>query len=135
MRDASLDEFVDPEPSDGDVEGSEEDVDESEGNVDESEAAAEDGEPEAETEPEPGSEGPAATGDSGPDVDEAVEGIGSADTEGGDADQPPTPETVDPATPTLDFSPGGADCEGCGETVRRRWRDDDGMVCGDCKEW
>jgi len=44
-------------------------------------------------------------------------------------------EAVEPAVSTYDWTPGGADCEGCGAVVERRWRDDDGLVCGDCKAW
>jgi hypothetical protein len=93
MRDASLDEFVDPGMSDGDVDES-----------DESEADAD------VREPEP------------------------TDSESEGDDETPS-ESVDPAEPTFDFAPDGADCEGCGEVVRRRWREGDGMVCADCKEW
>ena len=93
MRDASLDEFVDPGMSDGDVDES-----------DESEADAD------VREPEP------------------------TDSESEGDDETPS-ESVDPAEPTFDFAPDGADCEGCGEAVQRRWRYGDGMVCADCKEW
>ncbi|WP_458206867.1 DUF7573 domain-containing protein [Haladaptatus sp. NG-SE-30] len=44
-------------------------------------------------------------------------------------------EEVEPARATYDWTPDGATCAGCGESVERRWRDDDGMVCADCKEW
>ena len=99
MRDASLDEFLDPGMSDGeaDPEPYEEDRDESEADPDV-------------REPEP------------------------TDSESEGDDETPS-ESVDPAEPTFDFAPDGADCEGCGEAVRRRWCDGDGMVCADCKEW
>lgn len=43
---------------------------------------------------------------------------------------------VERAAPTHGWTPGGAACAGCGDTVERRWRADDGeMVCDDCKEW
>jgi formylmethanofuran dehydrogenase subunit E len=45
---------------------------------------------------------------------------------------------ADPATPTMRWSPDGAACAACGETVTRRWRAsaaDDDYVCADCKEW
>ncbi|WP_435196129.1 DUF7573 domain-containing protein [Natronomonas sp. EA1] len=51
------------------------------------------------------------------------------------ADEEPEPETVEPAKPTYDWSPEGTECEACGETVEKRWRDDEGMVCGECKGW
>lgn len=56
------------------------------------------------------------------------------DEEGDDTDEPTL--TVEPATPTYDFSPDGAACESCGDTVRTRWHDEEqGMVCSDCKLW
>jgi hypothetical protein len=42
---------------------------------------------------------------------------------------------VDPATSTYAWSPSGATCTSCGATVERRWRDDDALVCDDCKSW
>lgn len=39
------------------------------------------------------------------------------------------------AVSTTAFTPEGADCESCGASVRRRWRDDDALVCADCKAW
>lgn len=51
-----------------------------------------------------------------------------------DAEEPTL--TVEEAVPTYDFSPNGAACESCGETVETRWQDPDaGMVCGECKRW
>jgi hypothetical protein len=44
-------------------------------------------------------------------------------------------DAVDPVDPTYDYSPDGASCGACGERVTRRWRDDGGYVCADCKEW
>ncbi|MFH5797504.1 hypothetical protein [Haladaptatus sp. CMAA 1911] len=42
---------------------------------------------------------------------------------------------VEPARATYDWTPTGAACACCGSTVEKRWRDEDGMVCADCKEW
>jgi hypothetical protein len=42
---------------------------------------------------------------------------------------------ADPTRPTCEWTPGGADCEDCGTTVERRWRDGDRLVCADCKAW
>lgn len=39
------------------------------------------------------------------------------------------------ARTTYGWTPGGADCAECGETVERRWRDGDALVCADCKSW
>lgn len=44
-------------------------------------------------------------------------------------------EGVDSLEATLDYTPDGAPCAVCGETVARRWRDDAGYVCPDCTEW
>ncbi|WP_251341834.1 DUF7573 domain-containing protein [Haloplanus halophilus] len=41
----------------------------------------------------------------------------------------------DPARATMRWSPDGGDCVACGATVARRWRDGEGFVCADCKEW
>lgn len=35
---------------------------------------------------------------------------------------------------TYEWRPA-VDCEACGATVDRRWRDGDARVCADCKEW
>lgn len=55
------------------------------------------------------------------------------------AEQEPTAEAAravtDPGHSTFDWSPEGAACAACGSVVERRWRDDSGMVCADCKEW
>lgn len=58
------------------------------------------------------------------------DGVTAADT-----DSPA--DAVEAAAPTHGWTPGGAPCAQCGETVERRWRADDGegMVCDDCKEW
>ena len=40
-----------------------------------------------------------------------------------------------PAASTFAFSPEGAPCGACGARVERRWRDEAGLVCGDCKNW
>ncbi|MFC7097003.1 DUF7573 domain-containing protein [Halobaculum marinum] len=58
-----------------------------------------------------------------------------AETDGEDGDSAVDPATVAPAEATYDHSPDGAACAACGETVTRRWRDDPGYVCEDCKEW
>ncbi|RBI61589.1 hypothetical protein DMJ13_12855 [halophilic archaeon] len=50
-------------------------------------------------------------------------------------DSESAPADPDPATTTFAWSPDGAACARCGETVRRRWRDGDDVVCPDCKDW
>lgn len=44
-------------------------------------------------------------------------------------------DAVDPAESTYDWTPTGASCAACSATVERRWRDDEGLVCADCKSW
>ncbi len=56
----------------------------------------------------------------------------------GDDDEAPDEATVnepEPAASTTAFAPEGAACASCGATVRRRWRDDGELVCGECKAW
>lgn len=36
---------------------------------------------------------------------------------------------------TFSWSPDGAACAECGAVVERRWRDERGLVCDDCKDW
>ncbi len=67
-------------------------------------------------------------------VDAADDAEDSADT-AGDDDAVPDLDAVAPAEATYDVSPDGADCAVCGATATRRWRDDPGYVCADCKEW
>ena len=52
-----------------------------------------------------------------------------------DSESDPAPDTVEPAVSTYDWTPTGADCEACGTTVEKRWRDDGRLVCPDCKAW
>jgi hypothetical protein len=44
-------------------------------------------------------------------------------------------EAVAPTVSTYRYSPKKDACGACETRVRRRWRDGDGLVCGDCKEW
>ncbi|SDF43661.1 DUF7573 domain-containing protein [Halorientalis regularis] len=65
-----------------------------------------------------------------------------ADDDGADADAPEPAEepatgseAVAPATSTYAWTGDGTVCGACGESVARRWRDGDDLVCADCKEW
>jgi len=51
-----------------------------------------------------------------------------ADTAAADTD-------IEPATTTYAWDGAGGVCEGCGETVERRWQQDSGLVCIECKDW
>ncbi|WP_458186891.1 DUF7573 domain-containing protein [Haladaptatus sp. NG-WS-4] len=66
------------------------------------------------------------TGERGEDPDEAKAEVGESDE---------TVSEIEPASATYAWTPGGVACANCGESVERRWRDEDGMVCVDCKEW
>ena len=44
-------------------------------------------------------------------------------------------EAVAPTVTTYEWTPAKATCDVCGATIERRWRDGDGLVCSDCKEW
>jgi NADH pyrophosphatase NudC (nudix superfamily) len=43
--------------------------------------------------------------------------------------------TIHPARSTMAWTGGGETCDACGDVVKRRWRDGDQLVCGECKEW
>ena len=70
--------------------------------------------------------------------DQESEAIASDDHEGRATDEESAdvdPDGVAPPSSTLAVSPEPTACEGCGEPVRRRWRDGDRLVCHACKEW
>lgn len=52
-----------------------------------------------------------------------------AATESGPRDDP------EPATTTYAWDGAGAECAACGDAVERRWQQDGGLVCADCKAW
>lgn len=123
--------------------------------TDESGATAEEGEPGATED----GDGPAETeeangfaeteeGDESADTDEAAEieaadgadrdapeSGGSTDGESAGDDARVDPTTVEPADTTYAWGGDESVCQSCGESVDRRWRSDDGLVCPDCKEW
>lgn len=90
-------------------------------------------------EPPAGAEGgPAGGTEPGGDVPEGTDGdAGACDastgTDGGRTEGDPA--GVDPIAATYGWSPGGAACSACGAVVEERWRDGDGLVCADCKDW
>jgi hypothetical protein len=57
------------------------------------------------------------------------------DSSGSETDADASLGTVEPATSTYEWTPAGAACEACDALVERRWRDDEKLVCADCKEW
>lgn len=42
---------------------------------------------------------------------------------------------IAPPRATSLWTPAGGSCERCGEGARRRWRDGEAVVCGDCVDW
>lgn len=86
------------------------------------------------------------TDDQEPKVGESNDEGGTA-TDGTETDSHATPAdgaspvapsgggAVDPAEATYRWTGDGARCDGCGDHVERLWRDDAGLVCGECKEW
>ena len=77
-----------------------------------------------------------------PSDDESTEGDwtpesdGERDAGGEDGDSPYVdPDEVEPAAATYVWNGDGGVCNACGERSGRRWRQEDGLVCPDCKEW
>lgn len=54
---------------------------------------------------------------------------------GSSPDPEAEPAEAEPAVSTYRWTPDGAACDDCGETVERRWLDDGDYVCAGCKEW
>lgn len=67
----------------------------------------------------------------GSDEEDPAAGSGSAETDSTETDS----TDVEPAESTSTWSAGGADCDRCGATVERRWRDGGELVCADCADW
>ncbi|MFC4358327.1 hypothetical protein ACFO0N_10255 [Halobium salinum] len=91
-------------------------------------------------------EGEADVEEGGTDADAAADPVSEAgesdeaDVADGEEDAEAKTEhldadAVDPATPTMRHDPAGVACGACGETVERRWEEDDAFVCADCKAW
>jgi hypothetical protein len=93
-------------------------------------------------EPGEGAEDADEADDPSPGETGADGGAPDGDAEGNDEDATDeevaalAPRTEPPAIEvTMAFAVGGAACAACGETVRRRWQGEAGLVCPDCKEW
>lgn len=116
-RDSSLDDFLGGESTDSDEPSERDDESTSDEN----------------------SPGAARTGASEADTEAAADANG--DTSGDAEDQERATEeqegadSVEPAVSTFEFAPDGAECAVCDAVVERRWRDERGLVCPDCKEW
>jgi len=76
-----------------------------------------------------------ASGESGASESESESEAEAAAPDGPDDPDDADPDGVRPATPTYDWTPGGAACADCGDEVEERWSGEAGRVCGDCKEW
>lgn len=128
MEDRSLDDFLDA-GSDG-AEASADDAD-----VDVNDADADPGD--SDTDANDAAAAPADATDESADVAaEAVNDAAAAETGATDAPETPAePDAVEPAASTYVRLPDGGACAACGETVERRWRGEQGLVCPDCKAW
>jgi hypothetical protein len=58
-------------------------------------------------------------------------------TDDGGTDPDPTPTAGASTEPvaTAAWTPDGEACADCGTVVAFRWRDDESLVCEECKEW
>jgi len=65
------------------------------------------------------------------------DGVDAATTQTAGSDDPAAVdvETVGPAVSTYVWSDAGGECAACGATADRRWRQDDELVCPECKAW
>lgn len=59
----------------------------------------------------------------------------TAEEAGGVEDSAVDSAAVEPAVSTYAWSAEPVACVECGTAVRRRYRDESGLVCADCKEW
>lgn len=143
-RDRSLEEFLDASDGGaGDDAGADADIEDGDGGGD--------GRPDAggTASPADGTDAAGAAGQSNPDdasgadpdatpgddAAAAVDGDGIRGDDAAETSEAATDLEVRPARPTMAWTAGGADCEACGRSVERRWRDGERMVCGACKEW
>lgn len=113
MRDTSLEDFLG-------------DSDEGDTDADPDPDSNRDADPDSESEPEP----EPTAGGAGTESDD-----GTPTSEAGPGREVGAEAPVEPATATYAWAADGADCPQCGATVERRWRDDDRLVCADCKNW
>ncbi|WEL20308.1 hypothetical protein [Halorhabdus sp. BNX81] len=83
-----------------------------------------------------GDEGESATATESAD-DEAASGSELPDEAAAQTEraEEPSEESVEPATTTYEFAPGGVECASCGATVDRRWHQHGELVCVACKDW
>ena len=133
MDDASLDDFL-GDGEDDDT-GATPDGDEPTG---ESEAHADDATGEATPDDDPAADTTDGTDDTGDgDASDTTDGTEEDEEPGADASDGAAvdPEGVEPADSTYGWSSEPVACAACGDAVRRRWRDEPGLVCRDCKEW
>jgi len=70
------------------------------------------------------------------DPTDAGEPTAAVESETGTADDAePDADDIEPAATTYAWSDEGTTCDGCGETVERRWQQDGALVCIECKDW
>lgn len=90
--------------------------------------------------------------DGGGEASEASDDDGAEEAATGNDERGASSAAADDATPddatapgpaadaagidtTYQWDPEGRPCAACGAVVERRWRDEDGLVCPDCKDW
>jgi len=69
--------------------------------------------------------------------DASLEEFLGAEDGAGEPDEPEAGAAPAQRAPpsTFAFVSEGAACTACGAAVTRRWRDEAGLVCPDCKDW
>ncbi|WP_459191254.1 DUF7573 domain-containing protein [Halosimplex sp. J119] len=130
MGNRSLDDFAGGGESDGSPDESADAADEP------GASAAESGDPVGSSVDDDASDASDSEGDAS--SEETSGGDAETDTseDSSESDGPPVSATaVEPAVSTYTWSGDGGVCDACGETVDRRWRQDDDLVCPDCKDW
>ena len=75
-----------------------------------------------------------ASDEAAADADSDGAGVGDEETEPAEESAADS-DSIDPAAATYAWSRAGAVCAVCDDSVARRWRDGDELVCADCKEW
>lgn len=83
------------------------------------------------TEEEPEAEATSTAGEGATQADSAVETEARDDR----SDRPVDPSEVSPAEATSSYDPAGVTCDGCGETVERRFMTEVGFRCVACVAW
>jgi len=71
-------------------------------------------------------------------TDESAAGGEASERETAATDDQPeatAPDDIEPAATTYAWDGASAACDECDEPVERRWQQDGGLVCVECKDW